>query len=323
MAGGSVKVKAEILQKAKGGKGGQMNKNRDIFGTYNPYVILFFYILVIVSTIILSHPAITVGSFLSAIVYTFYLRGRKAIKLLAFVLPMMLLGAILNPLFNHRGATIITYFRQNPITAEAVAFGIASAFMIGGIIFWFATFNDIMSSEKIMYMGGKVAPSITLVFSMVLRFVPHFRQQMQKVSDGQKAIGRDVASGNLRERAGHGMRIMSIMTTWSLENSVDMADSMKARGFGAGRRSHFAIYKITARDRVMFIVMLIAFVIMLSAGYGYLGMQGMMDFYPRLHIEKPTIFGTGVNMLIILFFLLPVIINVYEDIKWKHLISKI
>ena len=282
-----------------------------------------FYTLVVVSTVILSHPAITVGSFLSALLYTFYLRGKSTFKLLAFVLPMMLIGAILNPLFNHRGATIITYFRQNPITAEAIAFGIASAFMLGGIILWFATFNDIMSSEKIMYMSGRIAPSITLVFSMVLRFVPRFGQQMKKVSDGQRAIGRDVTSGNLREKAGHGMRILSIMTTWSLENSVDMADSMKARGFGAGKRSHFAIYKIVARDKLFFLAMLIAFCLMLSAANGYFGMQGTMDFYPRLYIEKPTIFGTGVNMLVILFFFLPVIINVYEDVKWKHLISEI
>lgn len=298
-------------------------KKRDSFATYNPYVNLMFYTLVVVSTVILSHPSITVGSFLSALLYTFYLRGKSTFKLLAFVLPMMLIGAILNPLFNHRGATIITYFRQNPITAEAIAFGIASAFMLGGIILWFATFNDIMSSDKIMYMSGRIAPSITLVFSMVLRFVPRFGQQMKKVSDGQRAIGRDVTSGNLREKAGHGMRILSIMTTWSLENSVDMADSMKARGFGAGKRSHFAIYKIVARDKLFFLAMLIAFCLMLSAANGYFGMQGTMDFYPRLYIEKPTIFGTGVNMLVILFFLLPVIINVYEDVKWKHLISEI
>lgn len=299
------------------------NHSKDNFGSYNPHLILAFYFLVILGTVLLSHPAITVGSFGSGLLYVFYLRGRRAVKLLAFVVPVMILGSLLNPLFNHRGANILTYFRGNPITAEAIAYGIASAFMLGAIIFWFATFNDVITSEKLMHVFGRFAPALTLIFSMVLRFVPRFGRQMKSVAQGQKAVGRDVASGNLKQKIGHGLKIMSIMTTWSLENSVDLADSMKARGYGSGKRSHFAIYRMEGRDVILAIVMLLGLALITILAAGLLGSQGNMNFYPRLYIERPSATGVVFNLLLVLFFLTPMILNVYEDLKWKRLISEI
>ena len=86
---------------------------------------------------------------------------------------------------------------------------------------------DIFSVRRI-----KVAPSLSLVLSMTLRFVPKFTAQMKKVRQSQKCIGRDVSDGGLISRIKHGIKIISIMITWSLENAIETADSMKSRGHG-------------------------------------------------------------------------------------------
>ena len=67
---------------------------------------------------------------------------------------------------------------------------------------------------------------------MVLRFVPKFKAQFRVVSNAQKCVGRDVSNGKLLERIRHGIRILSIMVTWALENAIETADSMRSRGYG-------------------------------------------------------------------------------------------
>ena len=112
-----------------------------------------------------------------------------------------------------------------------------------------------MTSDKFIYLFGKLIPAMSLILSMVLRFVPKFKNQIEKVSDAQKCIGRDVTNGNTLAKAKHGMKILSIMTTWALENSVETADSMKSRGYGLRGRTNFSIYRFDTRDKRIFSVM--------------------------------------------------------------------
>ena len=73
-----------------------------------------------------------------------------------------------------------------------------------------------MTSDKFIYLFGKLIPAMSLILSMVLRFVPKFKNQIEKVSDAQKCIGRDVTNGNTLAKAKYGMKILSIMTTWDI-----------------------------------------------------------------------------------------------------------
>ncbi len=54
---------------------------------------------------------------------------------------------------------------------------------------------------------------------MVLRFVPNFKLQIKKIANVRKCVGRDITHGNIIYRAKEGMRILSIMITWSLEKA--------------------------------------------------------------------------------------------------------
>lgn len=299
-----------------------MNK-KDEFGSYNPWVLVTFYTMVIIGTILISNPIAIAGSFLAGVSYVLYQKGQRAIKFIFFLLPMMLLGALLNPVFNHRGSTILTYFRDNPITLEAVVFGIASAFMIGSIIFWFSTFNYIITSDKLMYLGSKIVPSITLVFAMVLRFVPRFERQVEEIIKGQKALGRKSTEKKFLPKMRFATKIMSVMTTWSLENSVDLANSMKARGFGACNRTTYAIFKFCSRDFCLLSILILIIGIIIGTSINIFHVNVNMRIYPTLAIPEITLKSIAVNVAVISGYFVPLIINFYEDLKWKRLISKI
>src|SRR5665647_2831870 len=95
-----------------------MNKtSKDNFGTYHPMINFTYFCMVILFSMIFLHPIIMVISFTAAFAYSVHLNGKGAVKFnLTFVIPMMLVAAMVNPLFNHSGMTILYYFRDNPIT---------------------------------------------------------------------------------------------------------------------------------------------------------------------------------------------------------------
>ena len=69
-----------------------------------------FYALVLVFSMCLMHPAYLLASFCGAAGYCARVQGGARVRrTLLYLLPMMLLAAILNPAFNHEGVTILTY----------------------------------------------------------------------------------------------------------------------------------------------------------------------------------------------------------------------
>lgn len=177
-----------------------------------------------------------------------------------------------------------------------------------------------MTSDKFIYLFGKAIPAMSLILSMVLRFVPRFQEQITKISNSQKCIGRDVTNGNVLARAKHGMKILSVMTTWALENSVETADSMRSRGYGLRGRNNFSIYRFDTRDRAAFGLLLL-----LGGGVfvGILTKAVYFLYYPMLQINEGTVWSVLVYVCYGVLCFLPTIMNVTEDIKWQYLQSKI
>ena len=68
-----------------------------------------------------------------------------------------------------------------------------------------------MTSDKFVYLFGRIIPALSLVLSMTLRFIPKFQAQIHTVSNAQRCVGRDVSDGSLLQRAKHGLTILSIM----------------------------------------------------------------------------------------------------------------
>ena len=83
--------------------------------------------------------------------------------------PWRLLAALVNPAFNHEGATILTYLPSgNPLTLESMLYGVAAAVMLASVVLWFSSYNEVMTSDKFVYLFGRVIPALSLVLSMAL-----------------------------------------------------------------------------------------------------------------------------------------------------------
>ena len=294
----------------------------DVFSTYHPMVNFLYFVLVIGCAMFVMHPVFLAFSCLGGLGYYFYLKKWKAAKtMLWMMLPVFLLSALVNPLFTHEGVTLLTYLPSgNPLTLESIFYGLATGVMLVSVLNWFSCYQVVMTSDKFIYLFGKVIPAMSLILSMVFRFVPKFRVQIEKVSASQKCIGRDVTNGNVLAKARHGMKILSVMTTWALENSVETADSMKSRGYGLRGRNNFSIYRFDTRDKIMVSVM---------AAMGLTVLLGITTksvsflYYPMIRMSPNSVWTILVYVSYACLCMLPLFVNVIEDVKWHYLKSKI
>jgi energy-coupling factor transport system permease protein len=293
----------------------------DAFSGCNPIVNFMYFAFVLGITIFFLHPVLLGISFVSGMVYSIYLNGGKAVKFnLAFLLPLMVAAAVINPAFNHQGVTILTYVRMNPITLESILYGIAAAVMIGSVILWFSCYNAVMTSDKFLYLFGRIIPALSLIISMALRFVPRYKAQIKRITNAQRGIGRDVSSGNVIVRIRSGLSILSILVTWALENAIETADSMKSRGYGLKGRTAYSNFRFDFRDRILVVAMLLFFAgIIASIALHRLSVL----YFPAFVINVPDGFVLVAYAEYLIICTLPLMLDIREDLIWRTLRLKI
>ena len=293
---------------------------RDSFAEYHPLVNFLYFTLVIGFSLAINHPLAQFISLACAITYAVTASGRKAVSLLLkLCLPMVLLTAFINPAFNHEGVTILLYFSNgNPLTLESMLYGISAGTLLVTILLWFSSFNRVITSDKFIYLFGRIIPALSLVLSMSLRFVPKFKAQLDQVTEAQRSIGRDVYHGTLWSRMKIAVVILSVMVTWALENAIETADSMKSRGYGLKGRTAFSIYRFEDRDQYALLwfgfcgLFLIAGTMLTAFGFRY---------FPSIRyaaLDLTTIPFYGIYFALCIT---PVILNQKEERTWKTIAS--
>ena len=317
----------------------------DEFSRYHPVVNLIFYLLVLGTTMFQMSVGLVFISLFSAVVYYFMLKKTEGLKYCAVVVGIIIVSAIINPLFSHKGGTLLFYlFTGNPVTLESIIYGLISAIIIGAMLLWFSTFNQVMGVERILGAIGKVLPNVSLLITMIMRCIPQYTRHQRKVSmvnkvnkrnygekinllNREKTEKENVIEARKRQKKKNGIdkiidsikegsRTFSITTTWALENSIYTADSMKARGFGTGRRTNYSNYKFQKRDYLLMgwlviLWLVVVFSLEKEKVYTY--------YYPFIQVKNNVV----VYLIYGLLCLTPVLINVKEEIRWLILKSRI
>ena len=234
-----------------------------------------------------------------------------------FVVP--LISALVNPLFNHNGMTVLFFLNGKPFTLEALFYGVSIGLALSAVLLWCRTFTHIMTSDKLLYITGGFSPKMALMISIALRYIPLYRRQAVRTREAQRAIGL-VREENPVDRIKGAMRVFSGMVTWALENGIITADSMEARGFGTGRRTQLRRFGFRKGDILFIAVTLVLMIITASAvGTGSLG----IEFYPSIAMKKPNMLGTAGIISYGVLILLPIITETEASLRWRSLRSGI
>lgn len=291
---------------------------RDTFRDYHPFTNFLFFVYVLGFAMFTMQPVCIGISFVAAIMYSVMLRGmRKVLKGLFFSIGLALILIVMNPIFNHQGITILRYLPSgNPLTYESIMYGIATAMLMLCIIQWFICFHEVMSSDKIICLFGKILPSFSLLLSMTLRFIPRIKIQFKQVNKAQQGIHRGISDGSFLSRIKNGCRIFSIVVTWSMENAIDTADSMKSRGYGLKGRSSFTMVRFELRD-VVFSACATLLVIYTLIGKINNGLA--YRYFPSIKGNLFTPYTISIYIAYAILNLLPVCVRIYETLYFRYL----
>ena len=260
----------------------------------HPLLNFVYFAVIIGVTMFSNHPAILLSSFITAWFYSVLLKGKKAMRFNFMVLlPVILITVLLNALNVHNGVTVLFYLNGNRITLEAIIFGFVQGIMLSSVIIWFTCFSAIVTEDKFIYLFGRIAPVIALTISMIFRFIPLLKNRFNEVSTAQRCMGRRKNGRSLARRIRQFGKEISILIAWSLEASIESADSMEARGYGLRGRTSFHLFRLTGKERRILVLMLVLGVICIVAcAMDYTNIY----YYPKL-LLPPLSFVQGISIL--------------------------
>lgn len=289
------------------------------FADYHPAAVTVYFLAVSGIAMFCMHPVIIAISLLGALLLFFVRNGRRHGKSHLYFLGLFLVMTLINPLVSHNGATVLFVMNHNPVTLEALLYGAAASGSILSVLYWLRSFSQIMTSDKLLYLFSMLSPKLSLVLSMAIRYVSLFSRQTKKAAQAQKALGL-YKEDNVLDSLRGGIRVFSVMLTWALENGIITADSMAARGYGTGKRTHFSLFRFRGADACLLLSSLLCFAVV-CAGIG----AGVLEFryYPVAKgaaVSYPTVLSCTAYALLAL---LPTVIQIKEAIKWNCFVSNI
>lgn len=290
------------------------------FDSYHPAINLIFFTAVIAAAAVFQHPAFLTMTFFCAFVYSVKLNGLREFVFNLCLVPLIVLWALWYGYYHHFG---VTPLRQNvignTITLEAIVYGGTLGIRGASIVMWFSCLHSIFSSDKVVYLLGRISPRLSLFLSILLRTVPRIRRQAARISMAQHCIGRGSDQGNLFCRIRNCIRIFSVLITWLIESAVQTSDSMRSRGHSLRGRSAFSVYRFDVRDRALVIVMFLCIAIVMT---GVLLDQTHILYNPRIIMNRITPLSHAFYGAYIVFCLLPLLLQTVGERRFKRLAAK-
>lgn len=295
-------------------------KANNMFSLYHPIGLFVYLISVIVITMFTINPIMLFIALAGGITYVLTVTDIKGfLKGIIYEIPFFILIIITNPLFSHNGVTPLFFVNGNPITLEAILYGLDIGIMILAVIYWCKAYNIVFSDEKFIYLFGKTIPKLSLVLSMALKYIPLLKKQYKKMSDARKYMGY-CNSGDYFHKLKNKLTIFSMLVTWSFETSLDTAMSMKIKGYGLKGRTHFHNFRFVYRDSILLIFTIIIDVIVF---WGMATKITQFYFYPSVMVGELNLSSLCVYVAFGVLVFTPSFIEIKEKVKWKYYVERI
>lgn len=285
---------------------------------FHPAATFFYIAALAVMAMLFFHPFfIALGLAFAILQYLVMCGGRRLLRQLAWSVPLCAVVAAFNPLVNHGGKTLLFYFLGSPVTLEATVYGVTSGGMLLLVFLWFGVYNRLVTPDRFMYLFSRLSPAASLLVTMTQRLIPLFTRQARTIALAQKTLPARKKAGSLAKTGFFSklepyFREISILLSWSMEEGLDTADSMKARGYGCAKRSFFSVFRFTGKDALLLILTTAAAGVC-AAGY-YSSASAL--FYPRISLRL----GFGGKIAVLAYFVLAAALPVIEArwaLMWK------
>ena len=254
------------------------------FEACHPAVNLIYFAAVIFGMLSFQHPVFLAISFLCAFAYSLKRNREKALLFNLCLLPCIVAFALYYSSYHHFGMTVLWQNHiGNNMTLESFVYGNVLGLQVAGTMIWMSCVYSVFSSDKVVYLFGKVSPQLSLFLAILLRMVPRIKAEAKRINTARKGLGKGIDQGNLRQRIKNGIRIFSMLISWTIGSLATMSDSMRSRGSSLRGRTAFSIYRFDNRDRILVIGLFLCLTLTAMAM-----LQGLTDMvYDPLILWEP------------------------------------
>ncbi len=249
----------------------------------HPAVPALYIVLTLGVTMFSMQPVLIALSLAGGLAYGFATRGAaRTLGALRWQLPVILIIALVNPLFN---AWLMELFRigTRAVYLESMVYGLCMGGLFVASVLWFEAAASMLEYDKVLALLGNAAPVIALMISMCMRLIPQFLRRGRTVLAVQDAI--DVPGRAPTDPVRSRLRASSVLMGWGMEDSLERADAMRSRGWGAAtRRMTYARYRLGRSD----VAALVGSVLFGAAAVAVAWTATTQySFYPQLSVPAP------------------------------------
>lgn len=220
------------------------------FESCHPAVNLIYFAAVLFGTLSFRHPVFLAISFACAFAYSIRRNGHKALTFNLCLLPCIVAFSLCYSSYHHFGLTVLRQnFIGNNMTVEALVYGAVLGTAVAGVMIWMSCVYSVFSSDKVVYLFGRVSPPLSLFLAIVLRMVPRIKAEAKRIHTARQGLGKGIRQGSFPQRLKNGIRIFSMLISWTISSLATASDSMRSRGSTLRGRTAFSIYRFDNRDR--------------------------------------------------------------------------
>ena len=264
------------------------------FATCHPVVPAVYVAVTLVLTMACMQPVLIGLSLLGALSFSCTVRGvAPTMGMLRWQIPVIILISLVNPLFSASGSTELLRIGTHAVYAESLAYGASMGALFVASVTWFMGAAELLPFDRVMALLGNAAPTVALMISMAMRLIPRFVRQ-GKTIDSVQRVARSCALTSFAGQAPRAdrhldlrlrLRLSSVLMGWTMEDSLETADAMRARGWGAAaRRTTYARFRFGARDA--WVLVFIAAFALVAMLLGYVATT-QFAFYPTMPALVP------------------------------------
>lgn len=286
--------------------------------TLHPGSALAYLGVFLVLSLMFTNPLFLIGLLVVLILAVWAAGGLNSWEgYLRLSLGMALLIMLINPLVSHAGATVIWYGPTIPalgritVSLEAISYGAAMSVRLVLVIATFCLYNLSIHPDKMLGLFSPFAGNSTLVASIATRLLPAMARNQASIREAQMTRGVDFNAGRIRERLTKYAFLVNVLLLSSIEGSLEIAESMQARAFGSGPRTHYEKETWRPRDTLCLATSLAA---LAMAVWGAAHGMGVYQFYPHL---GPLINGR-LSILVLVLVLLSLAIPASVSWGWNR-----
>lgn len=276
------------------------------FELYHPVVPATLLGGITVLAMVAIEPVCTAILLAGALCFSALTQGiRAAVSKIRWQLPLLLLICVINPVFSELGSTLIVRVGPFLVYAESLVFGAVMGALLVSVLMWIEGIGLVIGQDELLVLTGGALPSVSLAISMTAQLVPQLMRRARMALGSLHAVSASTGGKSARTR------VMGSLATWALEDSLERADSMRARGWASTpHRTHYRQRPFRERDGI---ALVICITLVATAAFGVHAALATWRFYPRMTGFAPMWAYVSLAVLAAV----PSFVVIVEHLRWR------